>query len=790
MSGGGALLAAVFFQASPFGWLGGLIVALSVVVALLAYTTGFRWQQDAQPARFGLLALRLGAVVCLFLTLLHPAWISERTVEEKPIVALVLDDSASMARTAGAAKPPRSEVVEGEPQDERIAGDEPSRYAHAVAVLREDLTPVLAERHRLRLYDVEGRALRPDDIPETAVGRRSPLTDTLLRVQRDLRDAPLVGIALLSDGAQTSERPALGELSQLHVPVHAIDVAGAAGGGAGAADLSIQAVSANRRALVENTVRVGVDIAVAGDPGSARMRVSILDGNQVTASRSLSWQPGERTLRAELEFIPRRPGEFTYAVSVAALPGETDLANNRETFPLTVRAKPLTVLYIDGVLRWEGKFLREALAGDPDINVISSVRTARVGADHGSQGLLVAEQLANVDVVILGDVEAGYFSPDEELQALRKWVTDDGGGLILTGGYHSFGPEGFGRTMLRDVLPVEFSAAANPQLERAFNLRLTDAGRAHPIFHLSGDRVRDTGFFHKLPPLDGCSRVAGVKPAAEVLAVSPQIAGVDGQQGLPIMIVQQVGAGRTMVFAVDTTWRWRLVVGGFTGDSSFYERFWGQIVRWMASEQTEAPQQLFVATDRARYKLGETIELSVQTPLASSRAEDVDDRTGGSTASAPAWKVAARALDERGSALNVPLAELGRGKYRGTLAAGRAGRLDLAVSAEPARWADMAGGAAESYAYSRVATVQVDHPDLESLGPSCDRQWLARVTQSSSGHIVQTNQIEAWARQLPADPVQRTLRRTSGAWGDSLFGTAFLGLICTEWILRRRSQLA
>ena len=36
------------------------------------------------------------------------------------------------------------------------------------------------------------RALRAGDVPETAVGGRSPLTDALLRVQRDLRSDPLV----------------------------------------------------------------------------------------------------------------------------------------------------------------------------------------------------------------------------------------------------------------------------------------------------------------------------------------------------------------------------------------------------------------------------------------------------------------------------------------------------------------------------------------------------------------------------------------------------------------------
>jgi uncharacterized membrane protein len=791
MAGVGFSLAAIVFRAPPFGWLGSLLVALSVAVALLAYTTGFRWQQHAQPARFGLLALRLGAIVCLFLTLLHPAWISERTLDEKPVVAAVLDDSASMSQPAEAWEPRSPEATEA-------PGAGISRYARAVSILREQVMPGLAESHCLRVYDVEAHALELDNLPPAAVGGRSPLTDTLLRVQYDLRDDPLVAIALLSDGAETGEGEApaeptmstFGGLEQLRVPVYAIGVAGASGDLPAARDLSIEAVSANRRALVGNTVRVTVDIAVEGNLADARFPVSILDGGETLASRIISWPPGQRVVRAELEFVPRRPGDFVYSVAVGALPGEIDLANNRQTFPLAVRAKPLTVLYVDGVLRWEGKFIREALAADPDVNVISTVRTARVGADRGSQGILLPEQLANVDVVILGDVEARYFSADQELEALRRWVTESGGGLLLTGGYHSFGPEGFGRTVLRDILPVEFSASADPQIEQPFNLKLTDAGREHPIFHLTGDRVRDTGFFHKLPPLDGCSRVAGIKPAAEVLAVNPQISGPEGEQGLPVMVVQQVGAGRTMVFAADTTWRWRLVVGGFSGDSSFYERFWAQLVRWLASEQDETPRQLFVSTDRSRYRLGETIELNIELRLLR-RAGD-GGGGGANVIEAPpsAWKVTAQALDESAKQMNVPLAELGDGKYRGTLAAGRPGRLDLAVTAEPVRPTDGVDAAVDSCAQSSVITVQVDRPDLESLNARCDPQWLARVAQLSGGRSVPPDQIETWARQLPADAVRKTVLQSSGAWGDWLFGSAFLTLICAEWVLRRRRQLA
>lgn len=781
------ILGTITVQSPGFGWLESLALAAGIVAVVFAYTAGLRYRQHAPPARFGLLTLRLGAIVCAFMALWHPACQREETFALRPTLAIVLDDSSSMSQPAEGASQADREPV--------------SRFDRAVAVLDARLRPVLNESHELRLFDAEARALDFDRLPATSEGPRSPLTDTLVRVQQDLRDRPLAGIVLLSDGRDVSDRPPTGTLEQLRVPVHAVEIAGDLAA-SGPPNLILQGVSTNRRALVGNTVRVGVDITAVGAaevPASGRghtVPVAILDGGETVARATIKWPADRTAVRVELDFTPRRAGEFTYAVQVGALPGETDLADNRQTFPLTVRAKPLTVVYVDGVLRWEGKFLREALATDPDINTVSTVRTAPPGADRGSQGLLLAEQLANVDVVMLGDVEAAFFSTSE-ISALRSWVTDSGGALVLTGGYRSFGSEGFGATVLRDILPIEFSADPNPQSEQPFGLKLTAAGREHPIFNLTGDGVRDAAFFHALPPLAGCSRIAGVKASAQVLAVNPQITAPDGSRGLPVLVTQEVGAGRTMVFAVDTTWRWRMVVGGFTGDSSFYPQFWGQLVRWMATDEEETPPRLIVSTDRYRYKVGQTIEVNIE--LASGAADASDASVAAGTEPGRhiphggRYRVTAAALTESGDRASIPLAELDAASFRGTLAARSPGRLDLLVRAESLDRPE-AGvttfGEDEVQELSAVATVQVERPDLEALDPRPDPQWLAQVAQLSGGRCVRLDQIETWAAGLPADPVPATRLRTSGAAGDRILAAVFLALLCAEWILRRRSRLA
>ena len=71
--------------------------------------------------------------------------------------------------------------------------------------------------------------------------------------------------------------------------------------------------------------------------------------------------------------------------------------------------------------------------------------------------------------------------------------------------------------------------------------------------------------WEQLPPLEGANRLGEPKPAAQVLAETPD--------GKPLLVVQDAG-GRVMAFAGDTTWHW-----------------------WM--EGFEAPAQAILASGRA-----------------------------------------------------------------------------------------------------------------------------------------------------------------------------------------------
>jgi uncharacterized membrane protein len=58
-------------------------------------------------------------------------------------------------------------------------------------------------------------------------------------------------------------------------------------------------------------------------------------------------------------------------------------------------------------------------------------------------------------LVVLGDISAPDFS-SSQLEALRSYVRDLGGGLLLMGGDHALGPGGYARTPIEEISPVSF----------------------------------------------------------------------------------------------------------------------------------------------------------------------------------------------------------------------------------------------------------------------------------------------------------------------------------------------
>lgn len=152
----------------------------------------------------------------------------------------------------------------------------------------------------------------------------------------------------------------------------------------------------------------------------------------VKTQRHLEEGPTVLTFRDLVE----APGLVGYELKVEA-PGDGVVENDLGRAVVRVEGPPRVLLITD---KPQGT-LAKALAG------------ANLNLDVRAPFPVTMEALDGVGAVVLEDIDAGRLS-ENGLHVLAQFVKDAGGGLVMTGGRHSFGEGGYRKSPIEDVLPV------------------------------------------------------------------------------------------------------------------------------------------------------------------------------------------------------------------------------------------------------------------------------------------------------------------------------------------------
>ena len=105
------------------------------------------------------------------------------------------------------------------------------------------------------------------------------------------------------------------------------------------------------------------------------------------------------------------------------------------------------------VVRVEGPPRVLLLTDKPGGTLARTLQGANLALEVRAPGTLSMESLDGVGAVVLEDVEAGRLG-ESGLHVLAQFVREAGGGLVMTGGHHSFGEGGYRKSAVEDVLPV------------------------------------------------------------------------------------------------------------------------------------------------------------------------------------------------------------------------------------------------------------------------------------------------------------------------------------------------
>lgn len=480
--------------------------------------------------------------------------------------------------------------------------DVPSRWSTAQEALKRPWLQAVSAECQVEIYPfssevgenlplAKATALKPE-------GTATALRDTLKQIADHNAGLNVAGLLLLSDGFDTREALDDWAGAERPFPIHTMRLE-PPGGWQQEPDLRIDAVTTSRRVTVGWKSEFKVKVSGQGTRG-VPVTVQIFENGQLRTEKptQIPDDGGERELVFEFEHA--KVGVFNYRVLVPPLAGEKNKDDNEYVLNVEVIDARNRLLYVEGIPRWEYKFLRRMLLGERQISPVIFF-TGPDGKPQGGTpvGNITAEmtpqQLAYFKIVMLGNIDAKELT-EQRAKNLAKFV-EDGGSLILLGGTKAWTAGGLVGTELGKTLPVRGAEIKTVEGEKPFPVKLTESARGHPAF------AGDAALWQIIPPVLSVFSGVTLSPGAQALvtAETPQ-----GPQ--PLVVTQRFGQGKVTAILTDSLWRWQL--GPEAGKTKPYERFWTQLISWLLPrEETLEKVRLELFADRDQLFFGEAEEL-------------------------------------------------------------------------------------------------------------------------------------------------------------------------------------
>ena len=728
------------------------LAALAVVaVGVVTYRTYREVRANSRPVdRLVLTGIRLTILALLVLCLFRPVLVLSQVVAQQNFLGVLIDDSRSM-EIADRDGETRADFV-----TQQFGGEE------------SPLLTALADRFALRLFGFSSSTDRIESVDELVFdGTQTHLGQALARAHEELDGVPLSGLVVISDGADNAEEPladALLPLEAAGVPVFTVGL----GREEYSRDIQLSRVDTPRSVLKGAALVVDVVVTQNGYRGET-VSLQVEDEGRIVADQDVTLPDDGEPTTVRVRFTAADAGPRLFSFRVTPRPDEMVTQNNERNVLILVEDTREKILYFEGEPRWELKFVGRAVADDQNLQVAMLQRTAenkfmRIGVEDAEDLVggfpRTREELFQYRAIILGSIEANFFTPDQ-LRMIADFVSERGGGLLMLGGQRAYAEGGYAGTPVADVLPVVLGEPTGEDDAGFFletDVRPTRAGATHPATQIADTEEASGARWLELPPITLVNEIRDVKPGATTLLTS-------GDESLIVLAFQRYGAGKALAFPVQDSWIWQMHADIPVEDQT-HETLWRRLLRWLVDG---VPDQVVADLPKDRVELDESLVLRAEVDDAN--YEEINNS-----------QVSAWITDPDEELIEVPMDWTADrdGEYIASFAPRKEGLYEVRMEATSD--GDLLGS---DTAYIRVAPSDSEYYDSTLRTP-----LLERVAEETGGRFYTTDTVDSLVDDIQTVGGGVTVIEERDLWDMPIFLLLFLLLMLGEWGYRRSRGLA
>lgn len=753
-----------------------------IMLALTLAITFFIYRYERGPASFALRLALTGIRLSLLGLVLWmlAGWSWQRFESELPELVIAIDESQSMET--------RDLIVDGSQANTTDTEIEPTTRLNRGLSLFESLTSrdlrTLRENYSLRWFAI-GERLRSIDIDLagdtsfqnkiTPADPQSRLGDALVRLVERQTGRGTAGIVFISDGINTSGlslADAGSRAKRAAIPIYSV----ALGQKFVQPDLRLVDLLIDREVYLGDRVTAEVAV-VASDIPQIKSEVVLLD---VEKKRVLDRSPLELSQstnqqQVRLSFVPDRAGEIPLEIRVTPVSGEADISNNSSRVSVEVQDKSIRVLLVFQRPSYEFRFLKNLLqrtrqegeqanASFELISVLQEGDAEYVNQDSAAVRLVPSDldEIRDIDVFVFGEFDPSLVSRSAQSAIFDAVVNEGAGCLFIQDPGNAIGWSRLQGRPLENLLPCDLPSLS-PRLDRSasgpFRWMPTSLGTTALPMQLGGSPSESLRVWRSLPSVNSVVPIKNIKPGAQVLAQTQER---DGSAPYPLLVTQFAGAGRTALQTNDETFLWT----SFGGSDLYYQRYWGQFLRWLSrGKLNRGEKESKLTMDPKQPRLGQDITFQVALSQASAEQHLADSVEIAFESEAIEKVVALQRKSSDQDSFQGIVSDLGPGRYRAILRSpveSDPPTVEFVVTAPPGEKANL-------------------QSDLEAM------KYLARV---SRGKYFHDGDAERLFETLPEGKKTRLGRLPSKPlWNSNWVALLFVVLITTEWLLRRRVRM-